>query len=136
MRGEIDPNQAAKEYGQMLKEKFGEGGLDLVLLGMGDDGHTASLFPNTQALRETKHRCVANFVPKMNTWRITLSAPFINQCKRVLILVAGAEKEQPLSEALEGPRDPERLPIQLIEPVNGQLVWMIDAAAAGMDNDE
>ena len=133
MRGEIDPNEAAKEYGQMLKEKFGDGGLDLVLLGMGDDGHTASLFPGTQALNETKHRCVANFVPKLNTWRITLSAPFINQSKRVLILVAGKEKAQRLQEVLEGPRDPQRLPIQLIAPTNGQLVWMVDADAAGMN---
>ena len=133
MRGEIDPNEAAKEYGQMLKEKFGDGGIDLVLLGMGDDGHTASLFPGTEALNETKHRCVANFVPKLKTWRITLSAPFINQSKRVLILVAGKEKTQRLHEVLEGPRDPQRLPIQLIAPVKGQLVWMVDAEAAGMN---
>jgi 6-phosphogluconolactonase len=134
MKGELGDkaDQAAKEYGQMLKEKFGDGGIDLILLGMGDDGHTASLFPNTEALRETKHRCVANFVPKLKTWRITLSAPFINQSKRVLILLAGAEKAQRLQEVLEGPRDPDRLPIQRIEPKNGQLVWMVDAGAAGM----
>ena len=132
MRGEIDPNDAAKEYGKTLKEKFGDGGIDLVLLGMGDDGHTASLFPHTEALKETRHRCVANFVPKLKTWRITLSAPFINQSKRVLILLAGAEKAQRLQEVLEGPRDPERLPIQRIAPQSGQLVWMVDAEAAGM----
>jgi 6-phosphogluconolactonase len=136
MRGEVDPNEAAKEYGQRLKEKFGdEGGIDLVLLGMGDDGHTASLFPGTEALRESKHRCVANFVPKLDAWRITLTAPFLNRSGQVLALVAGAGKAQRVREVLEGPDEPERLPIQIIRPTHGQMVWIIDAAAAGM-NDE
>ncbi len=132
MRGEIDPNEAAKEYGQMLKEKFGDGGLDLIYLGMGDDGHTASLFPGTEALHETKHRCVANHVEKLNTWRITMSAPFINRAAQVAILVSGEAKASRLSEVLEGPRDPERLPVQLIQPDPGQLTWLLDSAAAGM----
>ncbi|HEY2586840.1 MAG TPA: 6-phosphogluconolactonase [Tepidisphaeraceae bacterium] len=132
IRGEIDPNEAAIEYGQMLKDKFGDGGLDLILLGMGPDGHTASLFPGTEALHETKHRAVANFVPKLNTWRVTLTAPFINRARHVLFLVAGADKAERVSEILEGPRDPERLPSQLIQPVDGTLTWILDAAAAGM----
>ena len=133
MRGEINPNEAAIEYGKLLKEHFGDGGLDLVLLGMGDDGHTASLFPGTEALKETKHRCVANFVPKMNTWRITMSAPFINKADRVMFLVSGAGKAQRVAEILEGPREPERLPSQLIDPVNGHLTWLLDSPAAGME---
>ena len=132
MRGEIDPNEAAIEYGKMLKEQFGDGGLDLVLLGMGDDGHTASLFPGTEALNETKHRCVANFVPKLNAWRITMTAPFINKADAVMFLVSGAAKAQRVAEVLEGPRDPQRLPSQLIHPVNGRLVWLLDSGAAGM----
>jgi 6-phosphogluconolactonase len=133
MRGEVDPNEAAIEYGKLLKEHFGDGGLDLVLLGMGDDGHTASLFPGTEALKETQHRCVANFVPKMNTWRITMSAPFINRADRVMFLVSGEGKAPRVKEVLEGPREPERLPSQLIHPVNGQLTWLLDSAAAGME---
>jgi 6-phosphogluconolactonase len=132
MAGELEPNEAAKEYGQTLKEKFGEGGIDLVLLGMGDDGHTASLFPETAALDETKHRCVANFVPKLSTWRLTLTAPFINRSKDVIILVSGASKAQRLQEVLEGARDPRRLPVQLIQPGDGRLTWLVDAPAAGM----
>jgi 6-phosphogluconolactonase len=132
IRGEIDPNEAAIEYGRMLKEKFGDGGLDLILLGMGPDGHTASLFPGTEALHETKHRVVANFVPKLNTWRVTMTAPFINRARRVVFLVAGADKAQSREQVLEGPPDPERLPSQLIQPVAGELTWILDAQAAGM----
>jgi len=136
MAGERDPNTGAREYGQMLKEKFGDGGIDLVLLGMGDDGHTASLFPETEALDETKHRCVANFVPKLNTWRLTLTAPFINRSAQVILLVSGASKAQRLQEVLEGAPDPRRLPVQLIKPASGRLTWLVDAAAAGMTGEE
>ena len=138
MRGEIEPEEAAKEYGIMLKEKFGDSGFDLILLGMGEDGHTASLFPGTAAASETHHRCVANYVEHSTTgrsWRITLTAPFINRCREVVLLVAGANKAKMLSEVLEGPRQPDRLPVQLIRPETGKLTWLIDAAAAGMQGD-
>lgn len=136
MRGEIDPQEAAKEYGELLKEKFGDAGLELILLGMGDDGHTASLFPGTQAVDETKHRVVANYAEHSTTgrsWRITMTAPFINQARNILILVVGAGKARPVSEVLEGPRDPARMPIQLIQPVSGKLTWLLDAGAASME---
>jgi 6-phosphogluconolactonase len=142
MHGEVEPpNEAAKEYGQMLKEKFGGptiedgGGLDVILLGMGEDGHTASLFPGTAAVSETKHRCVANYAEKSTTgksWRLTLTAAFMNRSREVIVLVAGTAKAKVLAEVLEGPRDPQRLPIQLIQPANGKLSWLTDAAAAGM----
>lgn len=135
IRGEIDPEEAAIEYGQLLKEKFGDGGLDLIYLGMGPDGHTASLFPGTEALHESKHRCVANFVPKLNTWRVTMTAAFINRAAAVVFLVEGADKAERVAEILEGPRDPERLPAQLIAPADGKLTWVLDAAAAGMHAD-
>jgi 6-phosphogluconolactonase len=135
MRGEIDPQDAAKEYGSMLKERFGDAGLDLILLGLGDDGHTASLFPHTQALTETKHRCVANYAEHSTTgksWRITLTAPFINRCNQALFLVVGAAKADALAHVLEGETDPQRWPAQLIKPHSGKLTWLVDAAAAGM----
>jgi 6-phosphogluconolactonase len=131
MRGELDPQEAAKEYGQLLKGKFGDGWLDMVLLGMGDDGHTASLFPHTAAIDEPKHRCVANYVEKLNTWRITMTAPFINRASEVLILITGQGKAARVSEVLEGSRDPHRLPIQLIAPEHGSLTWLLDVPAAG-----
>jgi len=134
MRGEIPPEQAAMEYGQLLKNAFGDGGPDLVLLGMGDDGHTASLFPGTAALDETHHRCVANYVEKMKTWRITMTYPFLNKAAEVMFLISGASKAGRVHEVLEGPRDPKRLPIQGIQPA-GKLSWLLDAPAASMHKD-
>jgi 6-phosphogluconolactonase len=134
MKGEIDPNTAAIEYGRMLKARFGDDGVDLAILGMGEDGHTASLFPQTPALAETHHRCVAQFVEKSTTglsWRISLTPPFLNRSHNVLVLVSGAAKAQTLKTVLNGPRDPERLPIQLIDPIDGEMLWLADAAAAG-----
>jgi 6-phosphogluconolactonase len=131
MRGELAPQDAAIEYGKLLKERFHDDGPDLVLLGMGDDGHTASLFPGTQALDETHHRCVANHVPKLDAWRITMTYPFLNKAAQVMFLVAGASKTGRVREVLEGPRDFHRLPSQGIQPV-GKLTWLLDAAASGM----
>jgi 6-phosphogluconolactonase len=132
MKGEIEPNAAAIEYGRMLKARFGDGGPDVTLLGMGDDGHTASLFPYTPAVGETHHRCVAQFVEKSTTgpsWRITLTAPFINRSTDVFAIVTGGNKAERLFEVLHGPREPQRLPIQLIQPKPGRLTWMVDGAA-------
>lgn len=132
MSGEIDPEAAAKEYGLLLKDHFGDAGCDVVLLGMGDDGHTASLFPDTAALKETEHRCVANFVPKLDAWRLTLTAPFINRAWQVMVLVTGSSKAGRVRQVLEDKPDPAETPIRLIDPDVGKLVWIMDAAAAGM----
>jgi 6-phosphogluconolactonase len=133
IRGEIDPQAAAKEYGELLKADFADGGIDLTLLGMGDDGHTASLFPYSEGLKETKHRCIANWVEKMKTWRVTMSFPFLNRSDQILIMAAGASKASRIAEVLEGPREPDRLPIQDIAPESGKLTWILDAAAAEME---
>lgn len=132
MKGELDPEQAAMQYGRMLKDKFGDGGLDLLLVGMGDDGHTLSLFPQTRALDETEHRCAANFVPKLDAWRITLTAPFANRSGRVLGLVTGASKAAAVAEVLEGDVDECDYPIKLIDPGPDRFIMLLDAAAAGM----
>ena len=103
---------------------------------MGEDGHTASLFTHSEALKETHHRCVAHFVEHSTTgksWRVTMTAPFLNRARQILILVEGAGKAQRVKEVLEGPRDPQRLPIQLISPTDGKIAWLLDAGAAGME---
>ena len=104
--------------------------LDLVLLGMGDDGHTASLFPHTAALAEEKRWVVANRVPQLSTDRLTMTAPLINRAKRIVPLVCGADKAGRLGEVLTGPLDAERLPSQMIWPVAGSIYWLVDDAAA------
>ena len=104
--------------------------LDLVLLGMGDDGHTASLFPATEALKEKKLWVVANHVPKLAADRMTLTTAILNRAACVVFLVTGPDKASVLAEVLEGPLEPERLPSQLIHPANGRLVWLVDRAAA------
>jgi 6-phosphogluconolactonase len=132
------PNKdaVAREYEQTIAQVFGvqaDGpppAFDLVLLGMGPDGHTASLFPHTAALNEQKRWVVANYVPKFKADRITLTRPILNQARAVLFLVAGADKAEPLAEVLNGPADPTRLPSQSIEPSAGRLVWFVDSAAA------
>ncbi|HET9492079.1 MAG TPA: 6-phosphogluconolactonase [Methylomirabilota bacterium] len=103
---------------------------DLILLGLGADGHTASLFPNTEALRERHRHVVANLVPKLGSERITLTFPVINQASDILVVVTGAEKAGTLRAVLEGPRDVERLPSQSLNPVAGRLTWLVDRAAA------
>ena len=136
MKGELPAEEAAKEYGLMLKQTFSDGGIDLVLLGMGDDGHTASIFPHTVAVKEQEHRVIGYFAENSSTgksWRITMTAPFLNRSKEILILLAGKNKAERVKEVLEGERDPERLPIQLIDPPEGQVIWMLDAGAAGME---
>jgi 6-phosphogluconolactonase len=140
MKGELDPQEAARAYGQMLKENFFDEGPDMLLLGMGDDGHTASLFPNTAALNETKHRCVANhvpydYIPKGTEWRLTLTYPFINRSREIAILVTGASKAKRIDEVLMGEQDIQRLPIQGVSPDLGQVTWYMDIAAAGMNEE-
>ncbi|MDT7806855.1 MAG: 6-phosphogluconolactonase [Acidobacteriota bacterium] len=123
----------ASDYESVMRGFFGDAEwprLDLVMLGMGDDGHTASLFPGTDALEEQRAWVVANHVEKFNTWRITLTAPAINAARHVLFLVTGAGKAQRLREILKGEQDPSRLPSQMIRPHDGTLEWFVDRASA------
>ena len=93
MAGEREPAAAADEYDRLLGEQFGKG-VDLVLLGMGGDGHTASIFPGTEAEGEgeQKRRCMANYVPKLSAWRLTMTAQYINRAFEVVAMVSGADK--------------------------------------------
>ena len=133
MKGTGDAAANASLYEDDLRSFFGGAEwprFDLVMLGMGDDGHTASLFPSTEALKESRAWVVSNWVEKFDTRRITLTAPAINHARHVLFTVTGAAKTDRLREVLYGGRDPERLPSQLIQPVAGTLEWFVDKAAA------
>jgi 6-phosphogluconolactonase len=133
-----DANEAAARYEATMREFFAlaPGQLprfDLIHLGMGPDGHTASLFPRSKGLQEKERLVIANWVEKFSTYRITFTAPVINAAKVVEFLIAGADKAPALHEVLEGNASPEIYPSKLIHPVDGKLIWMLDqAAAAGL----
>lgn len=139
MEGELDPQVAASRYEAVIRTEFRLEGaetpipiptFDLVLLGMGDDGHTASLFPHTAALGELGRLVVANHVPQKDTWRITLTSPVINRGREVAFQIEGAAKAQVLHDVFLGAYDPESKPSQLIRPASGKLTLLLDAAAA------
>jgi 6-phosphogluconolactonase len=139
MKGEYpDAEKAASEYEQELRAHFGskESELprfDLVLVGMGDEGHCLSLFPGTRALHPASGRTVVrNWVGKLFTDRITITAPVANNAANVIFTVTGKEKALALKGVLEGPHEPEQLPSQLIQPVKGTLLWLVDEAAGSM----
>jgi 6-phosphogluconolactonase len=137
IEGELEPEAAAARYEQELRSSFGLDGagcprFDLVALGMGEDGHTASLFPHTEAVHESSRIVTTNRVPQKDAWRITLTWPVINHARSVFFLVAGREKAAILQEVLTGPCDPERLPSQLIWPSSGILTLILDKAAAAL----
>ena len=103
---------------------------DLIILGMGTDGHTASLFPGTMALQFTSEIAVANWVPQLDQWRFTLSFTAINNARNVMFMVSGREKAAALKAVIEGKPDPEKLPAQSVKPVDGELFWLLDRDAA------
>ncbi|MGA2807972.1 MAG: 6-phosphogluconolactonase [Terracidiphilus sp.] len=137
IEGELDPQKAASRYESELRNSFRLEGaesprFDLVSLGLGDDGHTASIFPHTEAIHEMSRLATANRVPQMDTWRITLTWPVINRASSVFFLISGQEKASILNEVLTGPSDVERLPSQLIWPSSGILTLILDKAAAAL----
>jgi 6-phosphogluconolactonase len=130
MRGEIDPQIGAQEYQDGLDLLAAQRGEmifrhDLILLGMGDDGHTASLFPETAALEEKSKKIVANFVPKFNTWRITFTFPLLSQARHICFLVNANKNVTVLEKVLAGDR---QFPAAQVEPANGGLTWMLGEA--------
>jgi 6-phosphogluconolactonase len=132
---ESDAALAAEKYEQELRTFFDlEAGqlprFDCILLGMGPDGHTASLFPGTEALHESKRLVVANWVEKFKAWRITLTIPVLNHSDLVVFMVSGAEKAETLKKVLQGDHQPDRFPAQFIRPGAGKLLWIVDKAAA------
>lgn len=132
MHGELPPEEAAVSYEDELREFFGSDSipsLDLIMLGIGEDGHTASLFPNTPALDVADRWAVENPVEKLDTVRLTLTAPVINAARSVNFLVAGEGKAEALREILEGDADPHEYPAKFIKPTGGP-VWMVDRTAA------
>lgn len=131
-----DPMHAAREYEQTIRAFFHtEAGslprFDLIILGMGEDGHTASLFPGTSALKETDRLVSANYIEKLGAYRLTLTVPVINQAAHVLFLISGESKAVVLKEVLEGEYRPQQLPSQLIRPAQGRLLFIVDCMAAG-----
>jgi 6-phosphogluconolactonase len=135
MEGELEPEVAASRYESTLRNTFKLEGaetptFDLILLGMGDDGHTASLFPHTEALNEMGRLVVANHVTQKEIWRITLTWPVIIHGRQVAFLIEGAAKAEILHAVLLGKYDPETTPSQLIRPASGKLLYLLDSAAA------
>ena len=126
---------AARAYEQTIRETISadETGIpqfDLILLGMGDDGHTASLFPGSQALQITDRLVAADYVSKFDAFRLTLTYPLLNAGRHVLILVSGASKAATLHTVLHGPHQPHKYPVQGVQPTTGQFRWLVDADAA------
>ena len=139
IRGEDDPHKAAAEYERELRALLrSEGtaspalaGLDLALLGLGEDGHTASLFPGQAAVHEASRWVMPVYLPEVVMWRITLTPAVLNAARDVTFVVSGASKAARIQQVLQGPFTPDLLPAQAIRPLQGRLTWMVDEAASG-----
>jgi 6-phosphogluconolactonase len=135
IKGELEPEEAAAQYEFDIRQSFRLEGaempiFDLVALGMGPDGHTASLFPHTEGLHEMMRIAIANHVLAKETWRVTLTWPVINRARDVFFLIEGADKVAALKGVFLGPRDPETYPSQLIRPDSRRITLLLDSAAA------
>ncbi len=129
--------EAARDYEETLRKFFrlNEGEFphfDLILLGLGSDGHTASIFPHSEAIKETDRLVVAPYVEQLKSHRITLTPPVLNNAQKIIFLVSGVAKAEALRSVLEGDYEPESLPAQLIKPTNGEVTWLIDEEAAAL----
>jgi 6-phosphogluconolactonase len=131
----LGPEDAAAQYEQTIRRVFGTPqdqvpSFDLIFLGMGEDGHIASLFPHTAALHESHRLVVAHFVDKLNTYRITLTPAVLNTAANVILMVTGTGKAGALKHVLEGDYDPDTFPAQLLRNALGRVVWLVDKDAA------
>ena len=136
VRTEISPPAAAaRAYEDDIRQSLGQPAsvpqFDLVYLGLGTNGHTASLFPHSPVLNDRSQLVVADFVTEVNMWRITMTVPLLNRGRTVAFLIEGRQKAEVLRDVLAGPSDPQRLPAQLIAP-DGSLLWLVDEAAASL----
>jgi len=133
IRGEIDPGQAANEYATILRTDLGNAPqFDLVMLGLGPDGHTASLFPGTPPETDEEALVRGVYARSQMMWRVTITPKVINLARSVVFAVEGADKAQILFTVCEGPLDPTQYPAQIVNPASGRLVWLVDELAAGM----
>jgi 6-phosphogluconolactonase len=132
MRTDISPEESAAEYEKILHFYFDQTAtsFDLVLLGMGDDGHTLSLFPGTAAVNEEKAWAIAYFLKAQDMYRITLTKTIVNRAARIAFLTTGTNKAHALKEVLQGAYNPDLYPSQEIKPVKGELHWFVDETAA------
>lgn len=134
LRGELEPAQAAAEYEAELRALLPDAQFDLVLLGLGADAHTASLFPGTGAVHETDRWVIGHFVEKLNAYRLTLTPPILNRAVHMLFLVAGADKAAAVRSVWHEPLDPDRFPAQIIAPIHGEVTWLLDRAASNLED--
>jgi 6-phosphogluconolactonase len=132
MKGEEAPARAAREYERVLRREFRgrPARVDLIFLGLGPDGHLASLFPGTTALAEDRRLVAANSVARFSEWRLTLTYRAINAARRIVFLVSGVEKAAPLATILRKRRGWQSLPASRVAPRRGSLLWLVDKAAA------
>lgn len=132
----VEPEDFASSYNSLLKEKLGDdGAMDLILLGMGGDGHTASLFPGTAVLDEKEKWVAAYYLDAQQMYRVTLTAPFLNKAKKIIVLTFGDAKAEALKEVLKGEYNPSVYPSQLLNPAEGELLFLVDEKAAKYLND-
>jgi 6-phosphogluconolactonase len=134
MRTHLKPDEAARDYSKRIKSYFKERPIcfDLVLLGLGDDGHTASLFPHNSVLHEQKALVSAVFVEKLQAYRITMTAAVINEAHTIAFLVLGESKAHAVKEIIDGNANTEAFPAKLIAPEEGEVEWFLDEEAAGL----
>ena len=130
MEAEGDIEEGGKKYDTLIRERIPNQTFDLVMLGMGEDGHTASLFPMTHALHTKDRLAVANHVPQKNTWRLSLTYDCIHRARVICIYVLGKNKAEMVAKALAGPYDPDLLPVQRIGTPKHKALWILDRDAA------